>query len=258
MKKVSIVTVTYDKDIEFLKYNLKSVDKFCNSYHNNKVIIDDHDNDCEQCREYMESIGQQYIVNTQAKHIRVGYVRQQFMGYYMDQYFDDGTEYICCVDTDNIFTAPHSPDVHFIDGLPIQGKARWEDLPERGRFWIESTTNILKFRPDHEFMRRMPFVYPVWLFKEVREYLEDVHNDTLVNIFKDIPVSAEYNIWGGYAYRYHRDKFYWIDEYDDMKLWRDLGEKIPCTQYSNRAEAQPHRYVDLSKPGNVISSLFEK
>jgi len=36
--KTSIITITYDKDLEFLKYNLKSIKKFCHEYHENIAV----------------------------------------------------------------------------------------------------------------------------------------------------------------------------------------------------------------------------
>ena len=35
--------------------------------------------------------------------------------------------------------------------------------------------------------------------------------------------------------------------------WDELNSEFPCTQYSNRRKGQPHRYVDLSKPDNIIA-----
>lgn len=70
--KTSIVTVTYDKDLEFLKYNLKSIKKFCKGYHENIVVIDDHENDCVETQRYLDSIGQKYFINKEAKQVKQG------------------------------------------------------------------------------------------------------------------------------------------------------------------------------------------
>lgn len=256
--KTSIITVTYDKDLEFLKYNLKSIKNFCKGYHENIVVIDDHENDCVETQKYLELIGQKYYINREAKHINRGYVRQQYMGYYMDSYLDNTTDYVCCVDTDNIFISEHTPnEVYFSGGLPIMLMSRWENLPIKSHKWIDSTTEILKFRPDYEFMRVMPLVYPLWLFKEIRLYLENIHKKPLLDIL-NIPVCAEYNIWGAYAYKFHRDKFYWIEEIKGKEERIQYRSNLPCIQYSNRPKSQPHRYVDLSQDDNPISQLFKK
>jgi len=75
--KISILTVGFDRDLEYLKCNLKSIKKFCQGYHENVVVIDDHANDCEQTQQYIESIGQKYFINTEAKKIKESYIRQQ-------------------------------------------------------------------------------------------------------------------------------------------------------------------------------------
>ena len=77
--KTSIITITYDKELEYLKYNLKSIQKFCHGYHENIVVIDDHENDCVETQKYLESIDQKYFINSEAKKIKQGYIRQQYI-----------------------------------------------------------------------------------------------------------------------------------------------------------------------------------
>ena len=227
--KTSIVIITYDKDLEFLKYSLKSIDKFCRFYNEVVVVIDQHGNDCLQTQKYLESIGQKYFINNDAKHVPIGYVRQQHMKYFMEEYLDD-SDYVCSVDSDNIFYANNKPCCFFKNGLPIIGMQKWSDMPNES--FKQCTNETLGFNSDYNFMRRMPLIYPLWLFKEVRDYIEAKHGQSFLSYFKTLKHTSEYNILGAYAYRFHRDSFYWVDVINNEEEWAGLS--VPCTQYSNR------------------------
>jgi len=251
--KTSIITVTYDKDLEFLKYNLKSIKKFCQGYHENIIVIDDHNNDCTKTRKYLDSIEQKYIVNNEAKHLPIGYIRQQYMKYFMDDYLGS-IDYVCSVDSDNIFNGNNEPSCFFNNGLPVIGMQKWSDM--KCHSFRQCANKTLGFDVPYNFMRRMPLVYPLWLFKEVRDYIEKEHSQSFLSYFRNLKHTSEYNILGAYAYKFHRDSFYWVDVIDDKEEWKSLA--VPCTQYSNRKKGQPHRYVDLSKKDNVIQQIFKK
>ena len=155
--KTSIITVTYDNDLEFLKYNLKSIQKFCKDYHENIVVIDDHENDCVKTQQYLESIDQKYFINSKAKEIKNGYIRQQYIKLFSEQYVSSDVDYICHVDADNIFIEHHTPDVYFKNNLPILGITKWIDMPQT--VFKSCTDKTLCFESKHNFMRRMPLVY---------------------------------------------------------------------------------------------------
>ena len=252
--KTSIVTITYDKDLEFLKYNLKSIQKFCHGYHENIVVIDDHENDCIETQKYLESIGQKYFVNKEAKKIKKGYIRQQYMGYYMDNYLDNNTDYVCCLDSDNIFTSHHNPSIYFKNNLPIMGMTNWKDMPNTK--FKPSTEQALGYESTYNFMRRMPFIYPIWSFEKIRNYLKSLHGCSIEDYFKDVELCAEYCIWGDYLFKFFKQHFHWVDTHQNKNEWQELNSQFPCTQYSNRRYEQPHRYIDLSDPDNVIAKIF--
>ena len=120
------------------------------------------------------------------------------------------------------------------------------------------TDEALGFQSEYNFMRRMPLVYPLWLFKEVRNHIESVHGVSFIDYFKNLECCSEYNILGGYAYKYHRDKFHWIDVIENKNEWDVSCGAINCKQYSNRPKGQANRYIDLSKKGNAIERIFKK
>ena len=251
--KTSILIVTYDKDLEFLKYSLKSISKFCRLYNEVVVVIDDHENDCVETKKYLESIGQKYFINKEAKHITRGYIRQQYIKLYSEKYFDEKTDFVCHLDSDNIFNELNSPDVFFKGCKPVIGMQKWAEMPNNN--FEESTNKTVGFDVDYNFMRRMPLVYPRCIFKELREFIISSHGDitTFLNSMKKF---SEYNVIGAYCYKFHKDSFYWVDVVEDEKEWNKFA--VPCVQYSNREKSQPYRYVDISKKGNAIEQIFKK
>lgn len=251
--KTSIITITYDKDLEYLKYNLKSIQKFCHGYHENIVVIDDHENDCIETQKYLESIGQKYFVNKEAKKIKKGYIRQQYIKLFSEQYVSSDTDYICHVDTDNIFTDHHDPSIYFNDGKPILGIQKWSEMPSTN--FKSYTDQTLEYESDYNFMRKMPLVYNFDLFPRLREYIINLKGE-LIDYLNTLETISEYNLLGAFAYKFHRGSFYWVDTHQNKNEWQELNSKFPCTQYSNRRYEQPHRYVDLSDPDNVIAKLF--
>jgi hypothetical protein len=270
--KVTIFTVAYDNDLEFLKYNLKSIDKFCKGYHKNIVLLD-RDNSCSKTIEYLDSINQPYFVDVHAAQIKNGYVRQQYIKFKADEYMPEGCEYICWVDSDNIFTKKHTPDVYFNNEKPvilknsyknIYKKLREEREPERAErdlaafnVWQETTSELVGFDVQYEYMQSMPFVYPMETQKRFRDYLENLHGMSLLKLIKNQTIMADANVIGAYCERYEKDKFHFIDRNNENEFKEFIQKRRSFfAHYSSRKEGQPERYVDLSKEENILSKLI--
>lgn len=245
--KTSIITITYDRDLEYLKYNLRSIKKFCKGYHENIVVIDDHENDCKKTQEYLKSIGQKYYINREAKKIQKGYIRQQYIKLFSEQYVSSDTDYICHVDSDNIFIAEHNPSVYFKNDLPILGITKWADMPQT--FFKSCTDKTLCFQSHHNFMRRMPLVYHQHLFKKFRDYIEK-HHKNIIDYLNSLETFSEYNAFGAFAYRFQNAQYYWIDTVEQKDLWfKEL--KLPCIQYSSKQNNT--RYIEVEKFKNILN-----
>lgn len=239
--KTSIITITFDKDLEYLKYNLESIKKFCQGYYENVVVIDDHENDCIQTQQYLESIGQKYFINLEAKKIKKGYIRQQYIKLFSEQYVSSDTDYICHVDSDNIFTDYHNPSVYFANSKPIIGMQKWAQMPNTT--FKPYTDKTLEYESDYNFMRRMPLVYDFNLFSELREYIFNLKGD-IIDYLNTLETISEYNLLGAYAFKFRPDFFHWIDVVDSSEKWKLANDVLPCTQYSSRANNP--RYIDAT------------
>jgi len=245
--KTSIITITFDKDLEYLKYNLASIKKFCKDYYENVVVIDDHENDCIQTQQYLESIGQKYFINREAKKIKEGYIRQQYIKLFSEQYVSSDTDYICHVDSDNIFTDRHDPSVYFNGDKPILGIQKWSQMPNS--FFKPYTDKTLEYESDYNFMRRMPLVYPTYLFPKLREYISNLKGD-IIDYLNTLETISEYNLLGAYAYKFRPESFHWIDVVDSSEEWKQANDILPCTQYSSRTNNP--RYIEVEKFDSLI------
>mgnify|MGYP002635057661 CR=1 FL=1 len=272
--KTTIFTVAYDNDLQFLKYNLKSIKKFCEGYHKNIVLLDDHYNDCKETIDYLEEIGQPYFIDNEAKFIKKGYVRQQYIKFQADKYMPENCDYVCWVDCDNIFTKKHTPDVYFNNEKPVILKYSYKNIykklrekrePERAErdvaafnVWQETTSELIGFDVQYEYMQSMPFVYPTATQKRFREYLEDLHKMSLLDIMKDRDIMADANVIGAYCERYEKDKFHFIDRNNENEFKEFIQKRRSFfDHYSNREFGQPERYIDLSKEDNILKYIIK-
>lgn len=266
----AIVTVTYDKDLEFLKYNLKSVNRFCHGYSHNVVLIDDHRQDCANTLEYLKDIKQEHYIDAKAREIRRGYVRQQWMKLNCDKYVADDVEFILHIDSDSVFSAPHSPDIWFKEGKPIMLRTSYARIYEctlkQGRpthgieQWQVLTSEALGFDVDYEYMRLMPLVYPKSIFNAVRRHIARAHGCSLFDYLRDKPTISEYNILGAYAHAHMRDAFYWITQDENPEEYADFvhnTQRRHMKHYSSRKDHQPLRYIDLEDPDNPLAKLLD-
>jgi len=268
----TIFTVAYDKDLEFLKYNLKSINKFCEGFYKNIVLLDN--NNSERTADYLEKIGQPYFIDDEASLVNKGYVRQQYIKLIADRYMPENCDFICHVDCDGIFINQQCASDYFKNGKPIILKNSYKNIynilrrkrePKRAErdvaafnVWQETTSAFVGFDVEYEYMQLNPFIYPIGVQTRVREYLEKIHSKPLIDIIKNQDILSEYNIIGAYCEKFEKEKFHWVDR-EDQEDFSELVKKRRSLfgQYSNRELDQPDRYVDLSKKNNIISNLFD-
>ena len=212
MPKVSILTITFDHDLHWLSQSYRSYQAMCQDYHSYNVVIDDHEDDCKQCEKWLNTTNINYHVDTNAKHVPVGYVRQQYMKFFADKYVPDDTEWVCHVDSDSIFYEQHTPDIYFHEQKPVMLYTPYTDLGGCDH-WQKITTDALKLtKPiEHEFMRRMPLLYPTWLTQEIREWFQSAHGKSLFKYLCEQDNFTEYNFMGAYCWEHHRDLYHWVD-----------------------------------------------
>ena len=86
--------------------------------------------------------------------------------------------------------------------------------------WVRPTEKFLGERPTHDYMQCPPFVYPRWLYGEVRSWCLRTKGMTLERWILSQPARgfSEFNVLGAFAYRHYRECFDWVRA-------QDIGEE---------------------------------
>jgi hypothetical protein len=189
---------TYEKDLEWLKYCLKSISKYVTGYRDIIICI---------------PAGQKHLLDgwnlTKEKIFewepvcKDGYIDQQINKLEAHKFTD--AEFILFVDSDVCFKRPVHISEYFHDGKPIILKTRYE-LVGDAICWKKPTEDLLFEIVNFEYMRRLPILYR-------RDTLINVGNHCTEN---SIDLSqqnrlSEFNLVGAFAELTDRQNYHFID-----------------------------------------------
>jgi hypothetical protein len=134
------------------------------------------------------------------------YLGQQVTKMLADTFTD--ADIILHMDSDVMLTRDTSPEDLMEDGQVVLYHEPYE---KTGSPWQSVVAEILGWIPEHEFMRRHPFMYPRWLYGEVRRLIEQIHGmpfDRYV-ISRPHRSFSEFNVLGAVAWKYFHGRFVW-------------------------------------------------
>lgn len=195
---------TYAKDAGYHPYCMASYRKFCTGFR--RVIV------------------------VESEHPK-GYLEQQSVKMHADEYCP-GADYILVTDSDTLFTEPVTPESFMRDGKPIWYQTPAASIEGDARCWFPVLEKFHGVKPEFEFMRRQPFMFPAWLLRELRGYCVGKHGRTLEQYIMESGRFSEWNVMGHYAWLHHRDAFTWINTEEELppakvkQFWsRDSVEK---------------------------------
>jgi hypothetical protein len=207
-----IVIRSYWKDLEWLSFCLAAITKYCHGFRSVVVILPRStrpwlrrfalpgDMRVEWCRDYRDD-----------------YLGQQATKLLSDTFTD--AEYICHVDSDCIFFRPTSPYDLMDNGKPRIMKRRCELL---GRHWPwrRPTERFLGWPVTDDFMEHPPFLFPSWIYAEIRAHALLTHGVDLESYIEAQPARgfSEFNVLGAYAWERHRERFAWLDTSVNMPV----------------------------------------
>jgi len=187
---------TYEKDRDWLMYCLASIRKWEPDISITAVAPVGHDVGCP------------------ATHVEPmnpdGYIDQQYTKLNADLYIPSTATHVIHMDSDCMMTGRLSGMM--VDGKPMMLKTPYSQLDDQAKIWQSVTANYMGFNPDYEYMRRMPLVYPIGIYKRVRDYLSE-RNGPMEDWFPNIEGRklSEFNILGAYAEKFMAEEFHWID-----------------------------------------------
>lgn len=202
MKKIDIFIRTYHKDLEFLKYCLRSIHKFVTGY--NEIIICIPEQDAHLLDSW--NLTKELIIKWDPV-CENGYIDQQISKLKAHEMSD--ADYILYVDSDVCFFTPTDLSEFFIHGKPYLMKTRYE-LVGDAICWKKPTEEIIGLRLEYEYMRRMPLLF-------ARQTLKDLALRVDVNKLAELKSLSEFNVVGAYAALIDTDKYYIINtEFDPL------------------------------------------
>jgi hypothetical protein len=196
---------SYWKDLEWLQVCLASIEKYCRGFRSVIVVLPHSsepwlprfplhgDVEIKFCRDYGDD-----------------YLGQQVTKLLADTFSD--ADYLCHVDADCIFYRQTSPEDFIIDGKPLVLKRPCELLSPY-RPWRKPVEKFLGWSLLDDFMQHPPFVFPRWLYQQVREHSVSAHNVGIEEYVTAQPPRgfSEFNVLGALAWQRYNDRFVWLD-----------------------------------------------
>lgn len=215
-KKVSVLVVSYLKDIEFLRYCLMSYVKFASGFSGITVAVPREG--AAPLKKLCSEYGAECYVFDEA--VGKGHLHQNAIKCMADEIIPDA-DYILHTDSDCCFIEPVTPLDYFVDGKPVLLYQPYESLAtepgeQNKHFWREPTERALGFPVANEFMVRHPAVHDVRTYREMRKTVYVNHNQGFLNYVlnqkKTFPYGfCEFNTLGAYAFANHPERYHWID-----------------------------------------------
>jgi hypothetical protein len=197
---------SYWRDFGWLRFCLLSILRFCSGFRAIVVVVP------EDSRARLPRLGvtSSIIRTVVCDNYRDDYLGQQVTKLYADTVTD--AAYVCHVDSDCVFDRKVDVRGLIPDGRP-QILVRPRPLPARRDPWLESTEEFLQLPVLHDYMCRPPFVFPRWLYSEVREHAVRVHGTDLQHYVTSRPARgfSEFNVLGAFAFHHHPEQFDWVD-----------------------------------------------
>lgn len=175
--KTDIFIVTYKRDFRYLKFCVRSINKFASGF--NEVVILFPETDWS---EFTLDIGPEIMGQSRIKYIpRAGqeWPGKGFLWHEHEIMFSDkhcpDADFICHFDPDCIFTGPVTPETFIQDGKPILRYEAYSSIGVRHPgvlAWKHATESCLPFECKYEVMRCHPEVYGISLYQRARDLME--------------------------------------------------------------------------------------
>ena len=195
---VDIFIRTYEKDLEWLKYALKSIRLHVTGYRNIVITIPD---------ESLIAKSSDYVV-IQVEDLKDGYLGQQFTKMNAHLYTD--ADAVVFWDSDVMACEPVDISEWFVGDKPIVYKTLYTSIETP---WKPITEKAVRFSVEWEYMRRMPLVYFTDTIAASSNWIENKHRVTVRKYLNSQPYRtfSEFNAIGAYAEKFESDRYAFID-----------------------------------------------
>lgn len=164
--RAEIFIVTFKRDIDFLRYCLKSIEKFANGFQGVTVMAPSSEKGMYSW--VPRIVNMKYFDETPGK----GMLHHELLIMEADMHCP-GAEYILHVDADCVFWQPASPSDFIEDGKPLILREHYSKITNQNRHcWKLAVENAIGITPEYDYMVRHPQCYRADLYHKARELLE--------------------------------------------------------------------------------------
>ena len=205
-----IMVVSWKNDLGYLKYCLKSINKFATGF--NRVVLVVAEEEERLFRPFQSDV----VLKTypRVRDPILFHLHHQAIKCQADKFCE--ADFILHTDSDCVFTEPVTPDDYMADGKPIMLIEEYSRL--NGNPWQKVTENVLGFQPKWECMRRHPQVNPRGVYQQLRAHIVLTHGMPFeIFVLSQKPDFvwgfSEHNAIGAIALHddYWKNQYHWID-----------------------------------------------
>lgn len=235
---------SYAKDFQFLRPLLRSLKRFQKGFMPPLVSV-----------QYTDYAGARAIADEEfpAAYVcikngppELGFMRAQ-ISMMSGDLLCPSADYVHLLGSDCVLWDEFTPEQWMKDGKPLMLYTSYSVVGQVP--WRAGTERILKFPVEHEFMRRLPLIYPKELFPALRWHIEKVNRlpfegfiyDQFRAGHRDV---SESNLLGAFAFKYRPDLYTWMltdkgfpkQPHPLVQFWSHGGLDRPaeaCVDYRN-------------------------
>jgi hypothetical protein len=216
--KVGIIYVTFARDIEWLRYSLESIGKYCSGFSGVTVVVPTWDFDKFTQFERYSTPSCPVRIKQFLEYPGRGFVHHLAMKCYADVFMPD-MDVILHMDPDCLFCKPCTPDDYLEGGKPVLVVESFELLnkyfKERA-FWKIGVDEALGIDAKFETMCRHPAAHVNDLYGKVRARVESVHGIPFMDYYlkgkNSFPQTrSEFPVLGAFAVEFMKDRYCFWD-----------------------------------------------
>lgn len=193
---------TYSKDLPWLAYCLRSIEKFAKGFNDIVITIP------QEQRNLLDKF------NLTKEHISIvpnyknDYLGQQVSK--MNAFKYSSADTVTFMDSDCIFTREIRPEYLFQDGKPIVLKTHYSKVGD-AICWKEPTERALGAEVEYEYMRRHPMTFYTKDIEAANKHIEKTKQVTADQYILSQKTFSEFNYLGAYINKYKSDKYVFVD-----------------------------------------------
>lgn len=218
---VDVLIVSCAKHYPWLRYCLRSIERFATGFRQVKVLVpsDDLTAITPLLTELSGGMAVPIRVTTYEDWPDKGFLRHEHIIMCSDEYTD--ADFIFHMDSDVLFVEPTTPEDYIKDGKPVLLHASYDWLVREHQanlgMWKDGVEKAIGGTSTEEFMRRPQAVHHRKTYAKARECIE-AHTmkpvaDYIWACDNSFPQTfCEFNTLGEVAWRYFRGDYLWPDQ----------------------------------------------